>query len=81
MQIIKSDIILHMGKNKKKRHKAYTGANAAITTPVITRIEAVNRNKLAQWWFDNKKIAKPVAIATGVVFFLIIIVVQIISLF
>ena len=70
-----------MSKNKKKRNKKYTGADAAITQPVIIKIEAVNRNKLSQWWFDNKKIAKPVGIVAGVVFFLVIVIVQIISLF
>lgn len=70
-----------MGKNKKKRNKTYSGADAAIDKPIITRIEAVNRNKLSQWWFDNKKIAKPIMIAAGVVFFLIIVIAQIISLF
>ena len=70
-----------MGKNKKKRNKKYAGADAAIIQPVITRIEAVNRNKLAQWWFDHKKRAKPVLIAIGVVFAIVIIIAQIISLF
>jgi hypothetical protein len=67
-----------MSKNKKKRNKTYSGA--ASTKPIITRIEAANRNKPSQWWFDNKKIAKPVMIAIIVVFFVVIIVAQIISL-
>lgn len=70
-----------MGKNKKKRNKKYSGADAAITQPVITRIEAVNRNKLSQWWFDHKKMAKPILIAAAVVFAVVIIIAQIISLF
>ena len=70
-----------MGKNKKKRNKSYTGADAAITKPIITRIEAVNRNKISQYWFDHKKIAKPIMIAGGVVFFLIVVIARIISLF
>lgn len=70
-----------MAKNKKKRNKVYAGADAAIKKATVTRIEAVSRNKVSQWWFDNKKIAKPVMIAVGVLFFVIIIVAQIISLF
>lgn len=69
-----------MGKNKKKRNKAYTGVDAAMTKPVITHISAVNRNKPAQWWFDNKRIAKPILITSGIVFFVIIIIIQIIRI-
>jgi len=69
-----------MGKNKKKRNKIYTGTDAAMTKPVITKISAINRNKPAQWWFDNKRIAKPVLIATGIVLFVILIIIQIIRI-
>lgn len=54
-------------KQKKKRDKPYRGADAAITKPVVTRISAVHRNPVNQWWFDNKRLAKPILIATGVV--------------
>ena len=56
-----------MAKQKKKRNKAYTGADASIKRPTITRIEAVNRNKVSQWWFEKKRVAKPALIAGGVV--------------
>ena len=69
-----------MSKNKKKRNKAYTGVDAAMTQPVITKISAVNRSKPTQWWFDHKKFAKPALIASGVVIFVIIIVVEIIRI-
>lgn len=69
-----------MGKNKKKRNKTYTGVDAAMTQPVITRISAVNRNKPAQWWFDHKKIAKPILIASGVVIVVILIIVEIVKI-
>ncbi|PKL30839.1 hypothetical protein CVV43_05110 [Candidatus Saccharibacteria bacterium HGW-Saccharibacteria-1] len=69
-----------MAKNKKKRNKSYTGADAAITKPVITKISAVNRSKVGQWWFDNKKIAKPILIISGIVIFIVIIILQIIQL-
>lgn len=55
-----------MAKQKKKRNKRYTGAGAAITRPSITRIEAVHRSKPHQWWVDNKRIAKPIAITGGI---------------
>jgi hypothetical protein len=69
-----------MGKNKKKRNKIYTGTDAAMTRPVITHISAVNRSKPSQWWFDNKRIAKPVLITSGIVIFVIIIIIQIVRL-
>lgn len=69
-----------MGKNKKKRTKAYTGADAATTRPVITRISAVNRSKLGQWWFDHKRIAKPVLIASGVILVIVILIVEIVRI-
>jgi len=69
-----------MGKNKKKRNKIYTGTDAAMTKPVITHISAANRSKIGQWWFDNKKIAKPVMIITGVIIFVTIIIIQIVRI-
>jgi len=69
-----------MSKHKKKRNKVYTGVDAAMTKPVITKISAVNRNKPAQWWFDHKKIAKPILIASGVGIVVIVIIVEIIKI-
>lgn len=56
-----------MTKQKKKRNKVYRGAGAAATQPTVTRISAVKRNKLQQWWLEKKRIVKPVAIAAAVV--------------
>jgi len=58
-------------KVKKKRNKQYTGVDAALTKPSVTRISAVNRSKPGQWWFDHKRIAKPVLIAAAVVIVLV----------
>lgn len=69
-----------MAKHKKKRNKAYTGADAAMTKPVITKISAVNRNKPAQWWFDHKRIAKPILITSGVVIVVVVIIVEIVKI-
>jgi len=69
-----------MAKQKKKRNKAYTGADAAVTRPVITRISAVNRSRLGQWWFDRKAILKPVLITSGVVIVVIILILEIIRI-
>lgn len=56
-----------MTKQKKKRNKVYRGADASMTKPVVTKISAANRNKPQQWWFEKKRIAKPILIASGVV--------------
>ena len=69
-----------MAKQKKKRNKAYTGADAAVVKPVITRISAANRSKIGQWWFEHKKITKPVLIAIGVIIFIIIVISEIIHI-
>lgn len=61
---------LSMAKQKKKRNKQYKGAEASVTRPTITRVSAVNRNKYQQWWFEKKRIVKPVAIAIIVVLLL-----------
>lgn len=67
-------------KTKKKRNKVYRGADAAIERPVVTRISAVHRSKLGQWWYDNKRIARPVIIASLVVLGLILLIVQLIRI-
>lgn len=55
-----------MTKQKKKRNKTYTGANAAKTRPVVTRIQAADRNKISQYWFERKRIIKPIAITSAI---------------
>ena len=67
-----------MAKQKKKRNKKYSGTGAAVTRPSITRVEAVNRNKLSQWWFDHKRIAKPVLITAVVIIIVVWLIVELI---
>jgi len=67
-------------KQKKKRNKVYQGADAALARPVVTRISAVNRNKLSQWWFDHKRIARPVLIAAGVIAIIVFLTFEIIRI-
>ena len=66
-------------KQKKKRNKAYSGIDAAVTRPVVTKISAVNRNAVSQWWFDHKRIARPIVIAAIVVAVIVILIVQLVS--
>ena len=67
-------------KQRKKRNKAYTGADAATTRPVITKISAANRSKAGQWWFDHKRIAKPIIIAVLVVAAIVILIIELVRI-
>ncbi len=69
-----------MVKQKKKRTKKYSGADAAVTRPVVTRMSAANRSKLGQWWFERKKILKPVLITAGVVTLLVWLTIEIVRI-
>ncbi len=53
-------------KTKKKRNKQYRGVDAALTKPSVTRISAANRSKFGQWWFERKRILKPVLITVAI---------------
>ncbi|HET6746954.1 MAG TPA: hypothetical protein VFH06_02510 [Candidatus Saccharimonadales bacterium] len=55
-----------MAKQKKKRNKQYTGANASIKQPSVTKLTAANRSPISQWWFEKQKFVKPALIAGGV---------------
>lgn len=68
-------------KQKKKRNKTYTGVDAAITRPIVTKISAVSRNRVSQWWFDHKRTARPIIIAALVVIAIAIVIIGIVNIF
>lgn len=70
-----------MTKQKKKRNKQYKGSGAAQTQPIVTHVSAVKRNKLQLWWGEKKRIAKPVAIAVGIAFVVVILLIELVKLF
>ncbi len=72
---------ISMAKVKKKRNKKYTGADAAATRPTITRVQAVNRSKLGQWLFENKKMLKMIRNVLLIGLVVAIIISGIVSLF
>lgn len=76
--IVFAIIIFNMSKNKKKRNKTYAGPGSAMARPVITKIEASNRSKIAQWVFEHKKALKTGATIFAIVAFIVIIVIEII---
>lgn len=67
-----------MAKQKKKRTKKYSGADAASTRPSITRVQAVSRSRIGQWWHDRKRVVKPIAIAAVVVLVVIWLIVELV---
>ena len=62
-------------KRSKKRTKRYSGEDAkhlqvpADSQPVVHHYSAVQRSSLGQWWFEKKRIVKPVAgaVAIGII--------------
>jgi hypothetical protein len=67
-------------KQKKRRNKVYTGQDAAVQRPTVTRISAVNRSRIGQWWFDHKRIARPLIIAGIVAIVVVILIIQVVYL-
>lgn len=67
-------------KQKKKRNKVYRGVDASLDRPVVTRLTAANRSKIGQWWFERKRVLKPVTIATLVIVALVILILEIIRI-
>lgn len=65
--------------SKKKRNKQYKGS--APTRPVITKVSAVNRNPVHQWWVDHKRFARPALITAGIAVAVVIILIGLIDLF
>lgn len=68
-------------KQKKKRNKAYTGVDAAVSRPIVTKISAVNRNPVSQWWFDHKRIARPVIIAVLIALGITVLIIGLVNIF
>jgi hypothetical protein len=70
-----------MSKPKKKRNKVYRGADASVTRPTVTRLTAANRNAISQWWFEKKRMAKPIIIAALVAVVVVWLLFELIRLF
>lgn len=69
-----------MAKQKKKRTKKYSGSDAAMTRPTITRVEAVQRSKVGQWWHDRRRTLKPILIAGVVVLIIVWLIVELVRI-
>ena len=69
-----------MVKQKKKRNKKYRGSDAASTRPVVTKITAANRSRIAQQLYEKRLWLKPIGTLLLVIIVIILIVSGIISL-
>lgn len=69
-----------MAKQKKKRTKKYTGADAAQSRPSITRVQAVSRSRISQWWYERRRVVRPIAIAAAVILIVVWLIVELIRI-
>ena len=69
-----------MAKQKKKLNKTYQGKDAKLVQPQVLRLEAANRNRVSQWWFERKKFLKPVLIAALVALVVIWLLIELIRI-
>lgn len=69
-----------MSKKTKKRNKKYTGTDAKVDRPNVTRVQAVSRSPAKQWWHDRKRILKPVIIVVIVVAIVVWLLVELIRM-
>ena len=65
-----------MAKQKKKRNKAYRGADAKNAPASVVKLEAANRNRLSQWWFEKKRFVRPLAIAAFIIGLLVWLIIE-----
>lgn len=70
--------IIGVMSSKKKRTKKYHGSGAVAHT-TVTKVSAVKRNPLHQWWIERKKFARPVVITAAVIVVIIIVIIGIIG--
>lgn len=64
--------------SKKKRNKQYKGS--VPVRPTITKVSAVHRSPIHQWWIDHKRMAKPVGIAVAIAIAIIVIIIGIVGI-
>jgi hypothetical protein len=67
-------------KQKKKRNKQYRGMDASMDRPSVTRITAANRSKIGQWWFERKKVLKPVLIGAAILIVVVWLIIELIRI-
>lgn len=48
--------------------------------PTVTKVSAIKRTPLHQWWIDHRRVAKPALAAGGIALLVIIVVIGIVDL-
>ena len=67
-------------KQKKKRNKAYRGADARVITPSVVRVSAEERSRFKEWWLVYGQLTRLIGAVVGIVLVVILIAVGIIGL-
>lgn len=67
-------------KQKKKRNKRYTGADARVTTPTVMRVSAEELSPLQEWWRTYGRLTKLMLTVLGVIALLVLLVVGIVGI-
>lgn len=67
-------------KQKKKRNKAYRGADAKVVTPSVVRVSAEERSRFREWWLVYGQLTRLVGAVFGIVLVIVLVVVGIIGL-
>ena len=67
-------------KQKKKRNKAYRGADAKVVTPSVVRVSAEERSRFKEWWLVYGQLTRLIGAVVGIVLVVILIAVGIIGL-
>lgn len=63
---------------KKKRNKKYHGSGAVAHT-TVTKVSAIKRHPVHQWYYDRRRFARPAAITLAVIIVIIICIIGLIS--
>lgn len=73
-----------MSRRNKKRTKKYSGEdakqfNASVQAePIVHHYTAVERSRLGQWWYDHKRVVKPVSIAIAALLLIVWLVIELV---
>ena len=65
--------------SKKKRNKKYRGVDAAKPT-TFTKVSAVKRNPVHQWFVDHRRMIRPALITLLVAFVVIVVIIGVIDI-
>lgn len=67
-------------KQKKKRNKKYTGVDARVQAPLVTRVSAEERSRFKEWWLVYGQLARLFGIVVAILVVIVLVVIGIIGL-